>query len=240
MTDNPNVDPAQGTGADGDQPEVSPNAGKSIDGKAQLPQEFLELGKRLDLVTRELKGLQSRQDKERNEVQRFMDDLKANVARGMSLEEAERAVTESRKASEKDDLLFKIAAKVGVLDPPSAQPAGNGASATAEVNKIIEELNLDVRDADVNRLIREYGDNPVAFAMRAGSHAATLTSRPAPSPSVAPAMTGGPAHEKSVEALTSDYRKDMLAAPRGNRKALLEIKEKYRSLGVPVDNVIFE
>src|SRR5688572_1136556 len=128
---------------------VSPGSGQPIAGSPQSSQELLDLKREIELTRRELKGLQSRQDKELNETQRFMADVKKQMAGGKSLEEAEQAVIENRKVQEEKELLFKIARKVGVLDDVSQTTAGNGAVVTEGAAQVISELKLDANSADV-------------------------------------------------------------------------------------------
>ena len=63
---------------------------------------------------------------------------------------------------------------------------------------------------------------------KAGSPAAVITD----------AAGKPPAPPGDVESLTKDYYKDMLAA-RGDAATVRSTKEKYRKLGVPVDQVVF-
>src|SRR5690348_10609473 len=110
MTENTNVgdQTLAGAGETTNSP-VSPEKGQPIAGTTLSPQELLALKREVELTRKELKGLQSVQDKGQNEIQRFMAEVKKQMATGKSLEEAEAAVTENRKVQEKDDLLFKIA-----------------------------------------------------------------------------------------------------------------------------------
>jgi len=157
MTDATNVDSTNLEGAAGNQPGVSQEQGKSIAGAPSTSQEFLELKKELELTRAEMKGLQSRQDKEKNEVQRFMEDVKAQMAKGKTLEEAEQAVHEHRKVVEKDELLYKIAQKVGVLGGSPQNVAGNGSNAADETAKVFEEYNVDPNDPEATPLLALQG-----------------------------------------------------------------------------------
>jgi hypothetical protein len=146
MTDTSNVDDPNPDGAGDNQSPVSPEKGNSIVGAPQSSQEFLELKKGYARLESELKGLQSRQDKDKNEVQRFMEDVKAHVAKGLTLDEAEQAVVADRKASEKEELLYKIAQKVGVLDNSPQNVAGNNSNAADEAAKVFAKYGVDPND----------------------------------------------------------------------------------------------
>jgi hypothetical protein len=241
MTETTNVGTPTPEGAGGNQPPVSRGTEQPIAGAPQSSQEFLDLKKRLDLTEKELRGLQSRQDKDKNETQRFMDEVKQQMASGKSFEEAEKAVTESRKAQEKDDLLYKIAQKVGVLGESSpTQATGNGASVTNDVAQVLSKAKLDANDAQVIDLIKNYGNDPVEFAMRVGEHKARMANSPQPSAASSPALQSAPPQSgpPSVEKLTGDYQKEMLAA-RGNKALAKGIVDKYRKMGVPTERVTF-
>src|SRR5688572_33147927 len=135
-TENPNVESETLEGAGNDQSPVSQSKGKSIDGTPLSSQELLEIRRELELTRKELKGLQSRTDKDKNETQRFMDEIKTHVAKGKTLDEAEKIVYADREAKQKDDLLIKIAQKVGVLDNSPQDIAGNNSNAADEVAEV--------------------------------------------------------------------------------------------------------
>lgn len=189
-----NVDDQTLDGAADNQSGVSQGGGKSIADAPPNSQEFLELKKQIELTRKELQGLQGRQDKETNDVQRFMGEVKAQMAKGLSFDEAEKAVTADRKAQEKDDLLFKIAQKVGVLDSPSQTPtAGTGGQATNEAaNAVLTQYGLDGNDPEVvSKLTLQGAELKAAMAdlaFRRATHqppspsaTSALESRPAPS-----------------------------------------------------------
>ncbi len=240
MTEKTNVDTSNLEGAGGNQPPVSQEPGQSIAGAPQGSQEFLDLKRRLDLTEKELRGLQSRQDKATNETQRLLDDIKSQMADGKSFDEAQSAVLASRKAQEKDDLLYKIAQKVGVLDESSqTPPAGNGTNATGSTAQVLSETGLDANTPEVIDLIAKYGSDPVKFAVHAGELKARRANSPQPSAAASPSLQAPPSGgSPSVEKLTEDYQKDMLAA-RGKPAELKAIKEKARKQGVPVDSIVF-
>jgi hypothetical protein len=164
---------------------VSPENGQPIAGTPQSSQEVLELKKSFETLSKELKGLQSRQDKGLNEVQSFMAEVKKQMASGKSLEEAEAAVNASREAQVKDDLLFKMARKLGVLDDVSQNPAGNGGTVTEAAAQVISELKLDANTPEVvSILAKGYNAEKQELELR---RLATRP-RPQPSPAEAPSM----------------------------------------------------
>ena len=224
-------------GAENTNSQVS--AKQPIEGAPQQSQELLEIKKALELTRSELKGLQSRQDKETNEVQRFMGEVKKRMAKGMSLEEAEQAVVADEQAAKKDDLLFKIAQKVGVLDSPSDKPAGNGQTPTFDVASTLSKYELEANDPEViERILRGNFKTPEDAELAALRLAYQRAKPNQPSPSAAPTQVGKPIAPAGLDELTKQYQKDMLAA-RGNRTKLSDLREEYKKKGVDVYNVDF-
>jgi len=227
--ENPNLD-----GAEGNQPAVSPEQGKSIDGKPQSSQEFLQLKQGYDRLEKELKGLQSRQDKSTNEVQRFMEDVKGQMAKGLSLDEAEQAVHANRKAAQKDDLLNQIAAKLGIGNSPQ-NATGTSANAADEAVSVFQEYSVDPNDPEAIPLLELRGTDLVKAVSKLAIKRAKQST---PDSSEAPSLSSGAPKPAGIEGLTNQYQKDMLAA-RGKPSLLKDIKEKARKAGVPVDSIAF-
>ncbi len=230
----PNVETPNLDGAEGNQPAVSPKQGESIDGKPQSSQEFLELKQGYARLEKELKGLQSRQDKSTNEVQRFMEDVKGQMAKGLSLDEAEKAVHADRKAAEKDALLSQIAAKLGIGNSPQ-NATGTSANAADEAVSVFSEYNVDPNDPEAIPLLELSGTDLVKAVSKLAIKRAKQST---PDSSEAPSLSSGAPKPAGIEGLTNQYQKDMLAA-RGKPSLLKDIKEKARKAGVPVDSIAF-
>ena len=227
--ENPNLD-----GAEGNQPAVSPEQGKSIDGKPQSSQEFLQLKQGYDRLEKELKGLQSRQDKSTNEVQRFMEDVKGQMAKGLSLDEAEQAVHANRKAAQKDDLLNQIAAKLGIGNSPQTA-TGTSANAADEAVSVFQEYSVDPNDPEAIPLLELRGTDLVKAVSKLAIKRAKQST---PDSSEAPSLSSGAPKTPGLSGLTQQYQSDMIAA-RGKPSLLKDIKEKARKAGVPVDSIAF-
>lgn len=227
--ENPNLD-----GAEGNQPPVSPEQGKSIDGKPQSSQEFLELKQGYARLEKELKGLQSRQDKSTNEVQRFMEDVKGQMAKGLSLDEAEQAVHANRKAAEKDELLYQIATKLGIGNSPQSV-TGNNQKAADEAASVFSEYNVDPNDPEAIPLLELRGTDLVKAVSKLAIKRAKQST---PDSSEAPSLSSGAPKPPGLSGLTQQYQSDMIAA-RGKPSLLKDIKEKARKAGVPVDSIAF-
>lgn len=227
--ENPNLD-----GAEGNQPPVSPEQGKSIDGKPQIPQEFLELKKGYDRLEKELKGLQSRQDKSTNEVQRFMEDVKGQMAKGLSLDEAEQAVHANRKAAEKDELLYQIATKLGIGNSPQTA-TGTSTNAADEVASVFSEYSVNPNDPEAIPLLELHGTDLVKAVSKLAIKRAKQSP---PDSSEAGSIQGSPPVPASAGQLKQNYIKE-IEANRGNKAGIKAVQEKYRKLGFDTGNVGF-
>ena len=233
---NEELEVGNGNGAGGaTNSPVSPD--KPIDGAPDQSQVLQKLQKDLELTRRELQGLQGRQDKETTEVQKFMGEVKKRMANGMSLEQAEQSITAEQQAAQKDDLLFKIARKVGVLDESPSNTTGNSVPVANDKASTLQQYNLDANDPDVAEAIRGKDGSDLKLAVL--EVALKRATKPVADVSAAPTIQGRPTPPAGVDALTAEYQKEMIAA-RGNRTAIVETRQKYKKLGVPVDSVVFQ
>lgn len=214
--ENPNLD-----GAEGNQPAVSSEQGKSIDGKPQSSQELLELKQGYARLEKELKGLQSRQDKSTNEVQRFMEDVKGQMAKGLSLDEAEQAVHANRKAAQKDDLLNQIAAKLGIGNSPQ-NATGTSANAADEAVSVFSEYSVDPNDPEAIPLLELRGTDLVKAVSKLAIKRAKQST---PDSSEAPSITGS-----APRAVNEDEKIRKLAelqrSPTKNRDAIKALEKE--------------
>jgi hypothetical protein len=213
---------------------VSTEPAKSFEcGNAELSRLLdAKLNDALKPVLSEVRGLQSRQDKSDKVNREFMDEYRKNLKSGMSEIEAEtqaQTTIDNRSAEKRrqDWIDQQIA---------NSSPAGNGTGDAAR--RIAQKLNIDPNTAEFTALAAKYTD-PVDLAVEAGKLAGSRNSAQNTA-GVGALPTGSPPPaDKSEAALTQDYQKEMLAAKRGDKTALTQIKEKYRKLGVPVDTVAF-
>ena len=214
--ENPNLD-----GAEGNQPAVSPEQGKSIDGKPQSSHEFLELKQGYARLEKELKGLQSRQDKSTNEVQRFMEDVKGQMAKGLSLDEAEQAVHANRKATQRENLLDQIAAKLGIGNSPQTV-TGTSPNAADEAVSVFSEYNVDPNDPEAIPLLELRGTDLVKAVSKLAIKRAKQST---PDSSEAPSITGS-----APRAVNEDEKIRKLAelqrTPTKNRDAIKALEKE--------------
>jgi uncharacterized protein (UPF0147 family) len=238
MAQNTNVGDQTPTGAgENTNSPVSPGNGQPIAGTPQGSQDVLELKKTVDLLSKELKGLQSRQDKGQNEVQSFMTEVKQQMASGKSLEEAEAAVNASREAQAKDDLILKMARKLGVLDDVSQDPAGNGGTVTESAAQVISELKLDANSVDVISILgKGYNAEKQELELR---RLAMRPNQPQPSAAEGASLQTPAAPAAGVKDLQSAYEKkrdEIAQTLRGDAKvkALSDLKVDYRGRGLNI------
>ena len=219
-----------GNGAEG---TTTPPVSKPIEGAPQQSQELLEIKKQLELTRSELKGLQSRQDKEQNEVQRFMGEVKKRMAKGMSLEEAEQAVVADSQAAAEKDLLHKIAQKVGVLDSPSTPaPTGNGQGQTIDAASTLSMYELNGNDPDVAAALASESDVEKAALKVLFNR----SKQPTPDASASTSVQGKPPSPMSDEQLKAEYIQKIRAA-RGKRQEIKSLQEEYQKKGVDIYSV---
>lgn len=203
--------------------DVSP--AKPIDGAPDQSQELSEIRKQLELTRRELQGLQGRQDKETSEVQRFMGEVKKRMASGMSLEDAEKSITAEQQAAQKDDLLFKIAKKVGVLDESPSNIAGNDTPVANDKASTLKQYNLDANDPDVAEAIRGK-ENPLEVKLAALEVAYKRATKPNPDVSASPAVQQGRPTPQSDTAVLISRLQQLQKFPTQNKQEIAAIKKQ--------------
>ena len=194
----------------------------------------------LNILKKELKGLQGRQDKDKSVFQEFLAEYKSQKKRGLGDEEAEEAassVLKEREEAENQKLLLKqIAQKLG-LDPASSNIAGNNMKRATGYEKVIEKLQLDINDPIITKLMRENADI-TDFAIEAGKYVNQQKTAPQMTEAQKPVSTAGHQIQSDVSQLTSEYKSKTMAN-RGNKPAIEALKKEYAEKGVLVDSVNF-
>jgi len=229
-----NVD-NQNEGTQGGQPGASSQTGGSISDAESLVKLFeAKLEEKLKPVLAEVRGVQGRQDKDRNAFREFMDEFKAQKAKGLNDNEAEAAANlslkEKAEAQSDKQLLRQIAEKV-----LGSSGSGTPATPDAKVIDVLKQYELDPNDPDVVAKVLTQTD-PKDAELAALKMLRQKGSQP--SISAAPPAQGSPAKPAGEAEQLAKYRQEMLSN-RGKPAALKEIKDKYRKAGIPVDNVIF-
>lgn len=227
---NPNVGAAPVTGAEGTPiPAVSPQGTPSIEGADQLL-NLLEskFSSKFDNLTKELRGLQSRQDKTESGFQERLAKLDQYQNQGLSREqalsrmEAEDADTSWRKSLE--SRLEQIAARL--------ENGGTQTNRQQQVAEVFSSKGLDPKDPRVAPfLVKEY-QSPEAMELAAYRLREELASTPNPNPAQGASMQGKSVKE-SPEALWSDYQ-SAIAPHRGNIYKISEIQAEFRKRGLNI------
>ena len=239
----PNLDSTPKPGSEGTpNPSTSNDAGgqpSSGFDAAKLQSTLDALTKRLDEVDARSKSLQGDKDRGVKATRREVEEIKKQLA---EIDKLKRTGLNEDDAIEEftfRDEVRQLREQLSRLNPTSTQSGGNGNGGAVDTAKVIEELQLDATDARVNQLIGQYGNDPVTLTLQLGKYAKTLANPTAPDLSSAPVASGGSSSGKpSTEKLLADYTNEMRAA-RGNRRLLLETKEKFKKAGLDVDNVVF-
>lgn len=201
---------------------VSPK--ETIDGALNQSQVLLDIQKQLEQTRNELRGLQGRQDKETNEVQRFMGEVKKRMADGMSLDEAEKSITAEQQAAQKDDLLFKIARKVGVLDESPSTPAGNGSPMAVDAASTLQQYGLNANDPDVAQAIQGKSDLELKLATLEVAY--KRATKPTPDVSASPAVQQGRPTPQSNTGVLIDRLQQLQKFPTQNKSEIAAIKKQ--------------
>lgn len=222
MIDTSNVDTEEGAA------ETKPNVSSptSIENAPKASQEFLNFEKRLALTEKELKGLQSRQDKSQNEVQKFMGEIRKRMDDGMSLDEAEKAVNADIESAKRDDLLYRIARKSGVLDEPLQPAAGNGEVVTVNTAKIFEGKGLDLKDPRVVLEMSKTYKSDMEAELAAYKVRDALASTPNPTAAQSAALVGNVQNQKPDIAALTGEQQELMKNPTRNYARLAEIRKE--------------
>lgn len=183
------------------------------------------------------KKMQSTKDKRIDRIEKALGGRDKILA---ELEEAGVPITKEVRAE------MRIRELEDRLNQPSTQPAQapvDGSTGTkAAVTDAIAELNkfgLSSNDPDFLALLRGKYNNRAEFDLAVSRHVVgkLAPSKPANVADVIQSPARGGATDKSVDALKSDYLNEMAGA-RGKGYVFGDaIKQKYRKLGLNVDEI---
>jgi len=207
----PNPSASQGSG-------VQPTSGLDADQLLKLVEPLIE------------KKVQSVKDR------RFDEQEKRIGAAESVLERVKDLIPEKDFKELKKDLRIEELERRVYGDAPTGAPAAAPqTSAATDMQKVIQELQLDANDPSVAKVLRETSD-PVRLAMQLGQlKGAKVASQP--DPSLAPTVNGTNTTPSGSE-FQAAYLKEMNDA-RGKGYAVGNaIKAKYREKGVPVDDLL--
>ena len=197
------------------------------------------LTKKLDEVDARSKALQSDKDRGITKTKSEVDDLKRKIA---EIEKLKRSGLDEDGAIE--ELSFReeirsIRDQLSKLNQAQPETAGNGKSLVEEVQSVFNEFGVDPNTPEAISLYNLKGTDLVKGVAKL---AIKNQSKPTYDSSEATSLSGSPSkNDKTIDDLTKQYQKDILATPRGKsgdsaRKAL---KEQAKKNGVPVDSIAF-
>jgi hypothetical protein len=167
---------------------VSPQSQTPIapDSSQLFQQLESKLSERFEGLTKELRGLQSRQDKSENTFQTQLAKLEQYEKQGLTREQAFSAMTqadqETQWKSNLEKKLDELASKIGSVGTQSNGDNGAG--------KVFEALGLDLKDVRVaSALVKKY-DTPEQVRLAAYDLREEISKSPNPSNSQNASMNG--------------------------------------------------
>lgn len=224
-----------GAGAGGDtNPPASPSAGGTVAVDAETLSKLVKqvIAEELKPVKGEISGLYSRQDKDRNALREFMDEVKRQEAAGLSSEEAitaaQNTIKNREEAIAEKQMLKEIHSKL--FGSSSPESAGTGESGT-DVKAVAElgKYKIDPNSAEAVALLRSMDKlNPLEKEVKLKTFILDqLAPKQPPSPAdlVQSAAAGGASKPKDVAALQEE-QSQLLKNPSKNMKRLAEIRQE--------------
>jgi hypothetical protein len=220
MPENPN----EGNQPDGTQ--AANPAASSATGQL-LPVDLKALEQRLESLESQNKALQS--DKDRR-IPKLEEQIKS-LAKSLGVTDPE-AVAKAQRDYVLDEVVRERLAPVSDSGKPVQTPR-------VEVTAIASQFGLSLNDPQVIAALQpEMSELQATIAL--GKVALAKAKTPSPNPAQLPSTPADttPPPPVNVNELVGKYKAEMLKN-RGNKSTMLAIKEKYRALGTPVDNVDF-
>ena len=150
-----------------------------------------------------------------------MEDVKGQMAKGLSLDEAEQAVHANRNAAQKDDLLNQIAAKLGIGNSPQTA-TGTSANAADEAVSVFQEYSVDPNDPEAIPFLELRGADLVKAVSKLAIKRAKQST---PDSSEAPSITGN-----APRAVNEDEKikklSELQRSPTKNRDAIKALEKE--------------
>lgn len=147
MTEEPKVDGLVEDGA------VSPPVSAVSDSAPTPIADVTALEAKVSELTKELRGLQGRQDKADNKYQESLDRYQSLLDKNLSPAEAKATMAKEDKEKSKDQMLEEIytAMKSGKL--PGV--VGSDTQQTSEATRLIQEFGLDANRPEINAVLAQ-------------------------------------------------------------------------------------
>ena len=234
-------DSAQNTGVQG---ESNPDASQDSSGQPRSEIDAAKLQADLESLTQSVAGLskavstmQSGKDRAVKDVRQEVGELRTLFGDYEKLKErfgADGAMEQLELRQTLSDIQGQLSKLSG---SPSTQSLDTGAGGAVNAAKTFAELGLDLKNSFVvDALGKQYASAEDA-ELAAYRLQRQIQQSPNPSDTQDPAIQGN-ASKLNVDALTQEYKKNMLAA-RGKESQLTKIREQAIKDGVPVWTVDF-
>lgn len=190
-------------------------------------------------VISEVRGLQGRQDKEKDRFDELMGEFNKAKLGGASDADAQKMARQALDAKDKESKLestLDLIAKA--LQGGSFLQGATGSSSEkpADYEKVVEDYGVDPNDAEVASLIAKSKDSTSLelalgrlVAKRQATSQVDSAQRSAP-------LANKPLKPSDAATMAFEYKKEMMAK-RGNKFAMKAIKESFREKGLDVDGI---
>ena len=205
-----------------------PNQDLSSTNSESIPSQKVEdvniLKGELETLKKELRGLQSRQDKGTSEISEILAEFKKQQKSGLDDTDAElaavSAIEKRNKAAKRDQALDLLIEKLN-LGEVSEQLTGSKEVGASDYKKVISEFGVDPTSPDIISLIKGSND-ATELAIKLGKRKQS----PAPTIAQAAAVVGSPPPPPPSTAVLEAEIASLLKTPSANKKRIDEIKKE--------------
>lgn len=192
------------------------------------------LQKKLDAQDGEIRALKGGKDKAVDRVEKSNTELLAKLGKYLNVDE--KTIQDAQRQSVLDDL---IAERLNGQQPePIPQGSGIGQGAKTGSIDVLNQYGLNANDPDVAEAIQGKGGLELELAV--SKVALKRATKPVADASAATSVVGRPTPPVGVEENTKKYVEEIKAASGKGSQFGNAIKDKYRNLGVPVDEITFK
>lgn len=192
---------------------------------AKLQSLIEGFGKRIEEIDARTKSLQGDKDRAVVKTKKEVEELKAKIAEYEKLKSKGLEPDEALDEMDFRSTVRQLQDQLGKLNSVPSQTAGNGAGGADTTAQVLKAAQLDANTPEVIDLIRQYGNNPVEFAVRAGELRAKATNRPQPSAAESASIQASPPSQSvDVDALAAEHAK-LMKNPSKNIKRMREIED---------------
>ena len=229
------VDSGTTTGTAGTPTGQSSSSGSGSGGSfdAGKLQSLIEgFGKRIDEIDSRTKSLQGDKDRAVVKTKKEVDELKAKIAEYEKLKSKGLAPDEALDEMDFRSTVRQLQDQLGKIGSVPAQSAGNGESGADATAKVLKAAQLDANTPEVIDLIRQYGNDPVTLAVKAGELRAEMATRPQPSAAESTSLPSGgaPVGQIDVDRLNAEMM-ELSKQPSKNMARIQEIGVLLKKAG---------